>query len=551
MNWPGRLSWVALGGMLGLGILGPQAGEAQVRRIYGNIRSSFAFEDTRVGDSSSQRSDIRQDHSLTVEGLVLDPRLATFDLTGTFGSTDPLLGEVEESRVVSGGVNLNVFPTSRVPLTLRHFQSHGWNGTTSDVTSSSVDWRVSHPLYPSLTFRFDRTAVETKGRFPSDTTFLNGRVESSYRRENIDVQADGGVLYTADALRDTTQISQFAGLTATYRPTPGTHLDGRASYFQTGDNLTSGIAATFISRPDPTLTRTANAGFRVTQGDGSSLYGLDAGGSLSKTYLLSPAFQAYLTGLTSAASDLVAEGTQGGFLSLTAGGIGGVTYSGFRYITAALDTGLTGLYEEDTDRGFGVRASAHLGLTGKNLGPLSATGDYTYRIERGVVNGSDHTLSLRGSYLVPIRPTLTFEALADAGIFLQEGGEISTGSRSVVSASGGGRAIFSGIPRVTWSLESRYRVTRSGAFDTNTVLTSSTLTYSPFARLQAVLTGTREDTLNTRESRTSVLADLRYQIGVTTLSLNYTFDLLSGRGESPMLHRVILSLTRPFGLGLR
>ncbi len=556
------LAGVAVIGALGIGLLGPRDGEAQLQGFSGNLRSSVSYDEQRVGGIATRRAESQHDYSLGVQGLIVDPRLATFDVTGTFAGTDALLGQVQGNRIVSGGLNLNILPFSRIPLGLRHFQAHGWNGTTSDVMSSSLAWRVSHPLYPTLSLNVDRTAVRTSGLFPSDTSFLNGTIRSNYRLEDLDLFGEVGARHTEDLVRRTSTTSQFANFSGTYTPSTATNVQGTANYFQEAERLSAGVNVSLINRPDASLTRSVNASVRANRDGGISTYSLDAAGSVTKNYLLAPNLQTFLTGGASFAADVVdarpvsttvlpGQGPGAGFLSLTVNGGGGVTYSGLRYVVAAADSTLAALYEDDAQRGFGARGTFHLGLTGRNLDPLTAGADYTFRAETGVVDSRDHTLSFRANIAAPIRPTLRLEAFAQSGMFLRETGGVSAGPGSSVSLTGGGRATYTGIPFVTWNLVSQYQFAKSGLFQTERVLTSTILTYTPFGRLQATLTANREDILTTTETRHSVQADVSYRIGATLVNLTYSLDVLSGRGVSPLFQRVMLTWTRPIGRRFR
>jgi hypothetical protein len=143
------------------------------------------------------------------------------------------------------------------------------------------------------------------------------------------------------------------------------------------------------------------------------------------------------------------------------------------------------------------------------------------------------------------------EAFTESGMFLREGGPAGAGSTESLSLTGGGRVTYTGIPFVNASLVSQYRLAKSGPFDTQAVTTSAILTYTPSGRLQARLTANREDTLSTRETRHTVQAEGSYRIGATLITLSYNLDILSGRGESPMFQRAMLTWTRPFGWRFR
>lgn len=562
MKRAGRVAGLVVLGILGAVLGSSRESQGQVRSISGILRSGATFTEQRVGASTTRESELRHDYSLGVQGLVVDPRLATFDVTGTFAGNDVIQGREGGARIVSGGLNLQVLPTSRIPLSLRHLQSYGWNGTTSNLMSSGLNWRVSHPLYPALSLNLERTAVKTSGLSPTQTEFMSGTLQATYRRESLDLFGEVGARRTADAIRETSTLSQFASFNGSYRPSEATTLQGGANYFQEGGRFSAGINASLIDRPGPTLTRNANASLRTSRDAGSSSYSLDAGGNVTKNYTLAPALQAFLTGNAAFAADIVGEaprvaagGTGGagaqGFMSLTLTGGGGLTYSGFRYVVASGDANLTALYEDDRQQGVGVRGTGHLGLTGRNLGPLSLGGDYTIRVETGVVNARDQTFSFRGGLSGSVHPTLSVEAFAQAGLFLRQGGATGAGAGDHVSLTGGGRATYTGIPSLTWNAASQYRLARSGLFETQAVTHSTGLSYIPFGRFQASLTAHREDTLTTGEIRHAVQAEASYRIGVTTLSLTYGLDLLSGRGPSPLFQRVMFTWTRPFGRRLR
>jgi len=561
MRRPRGLAWLAVLGSLGIGLVGPRYGEGQVRSISGTLRSSASFNEQRVGGTVSQQSELQHDYTLGVRGLILDPRLATFEVTGGLAGTNVVLGRGEGVQIFSGGLNLNVLPFSRIPVTLRHFQSHGGDGNTSDVMSSSLTWRMSHPLYPSLSLNVERTAVKTSGLSRAESDLLAGTLRSTYSREDLDLFGEVGARRADDAVQRTTTMSQFANFTGTYRPSAATNVQGAANYFEEEGRLSAGVNATLTNRPDPTLTRTAAASFKTTHDVGTT-YSLDASGNISKNYRLSPSLQAFLSGGAGFAADVVGEGQpaaigitgtgqEGGFTSLTASGGGGVTYSGLRYVVGTADANLAALYEDDQRRGFGGRGTFHLGLTGKNLGPVTAGADYTFRSEAGVVNSSDHTVSLRANVVAPLRPTLRLEGFAQSGMFVQRGDVVGPGAGTSLGITGGGRATYTGISFLTWELASQYRLAKSGVFESQFVTTSTTMTYTPLARLQARLTAIREDDLITRDIRHSVQADVSYRIGATTVSLTYSLDMLSGRTDSPMFQRVLLTWSRPFGWRFR
>src|SRR3990170_4225991 len=147
--------------------------------------------------------------------------------------------------------------------------------------SSSLTWRMSHPLYPSLSLNVERTAVKTSGLSRAESDLLAGTLRSTYSREDLDLFGEVGARRADDAVQRTTTMSQFANFTGTYRPSAATNVQGAANYFQEEGRLSAGVNATLTNRPDPTLTRTAAASFKTTHDVGTT-YSLDASGNISK-----------------------------------------------------------------------------------------------------------------------------------------------------------------------------------------------------------------------------------------------------------------------------
>ena len=518
--------------------------------VSGNLGSGLGYSREKQGDVTIWNFARTDNYTLGLNGRVLDPRLATFNIGGALSTADNRSNQksgAEDSRLLSLIGNLSLLPAKPYPLDLRFSESHLTGGSDTDVLSFGGNWRIVYGDWPSLFLNFDRVNIESTGQARADTTFTTGTMRLAKRLLSSDLDAELGLQNFADDVRGASSFRHFGRLGSTTNYSAATTFRLSGDYFSQEENRSIGSTFSLINRPDPTLSRSLTLGIRNLTGKDQEQTTLDGNGTVSK------AFQPFSTlsitpFITTVASQRFAAGGQGES-TLINWSLGSSVIS--RYFASVLASGGYGLglaynnSEAEAQTNLGTTQQFNLGLQSALLQPYSLRGDYALVLERTLTDRNRHLFSLRANG--PIIPTLFFRSSAE--FFKEDATFTSQGATITAKQTNfnlGGGLTYTGIEQLYFDVganASRIETDVSSSWITR--LTAN-LNYRPRDRLTLMLNGTREsDTLNA-QTRYEMIARALYQFGQTTVNLEYRFESRSILGQQGQGQSVRVSINRPF-----
>lgn len=529
---------------LGAGLVEAQ----EVFTLFGNATATFRYQEFRTGSQRDRESDLAQEYTLGVRGNLIDPRLATFNGTATFLTTDRFTGTAEERQILSLTSSLSLFPARPYSLILRYAESHTEGGAvTSDSRTMGANWKLAFEELPALFFTFDRIEVNTKGPTPSEAVFTLGNLRVLKRFASSDFEAEFGYQNLEEQTQQSSRESYFARLRDVITWSPATTLRILGSYDQSQNSRFSSGAFSLVNRPDPSLTRTIDLGAQRTESGDQRLTSVDGSGSIFKSFQTFPTLATRLFG-TATGRRVFAEGLDSKGSTSAGGTVGGGLVSTYlSFLSVALDATGAAAYnaEDEGSEEIGKAEQVHGNLTTRFLAPYRVAADYTLSFEQRTIERAQQlgTVSLEGT---PISG-LFFRSFGEYRDDRTKGTIPSSFSTRQRSLSGGGSASYTGFANLSFTVNGAVQ-----QFETtdvpNTFITrvGAGLRYVPGVRAVLSLEGARETDSAIDQTRYQARTLFSYRIGKLTLSAEYQFEDRQTRGVSTQRHTGLVTMSRSF-----
>lgn len=527
-----------------------EAGAESGYGVSGNLGSGLGYTREKQGDVTTWSFSRTDNYNLGLNGRILDPRLATFNLGGTLSMTDNRSNQksgAEDSRLLSFIGNLSLLPAKPYPLDLRFSQSHLTSGTDTDVLSFGGTWRIVYGDLPSVFLNFDRVNIQSTGQARAENTFTTGTMRLAKRLFSSDLDAEFGLQNFADEVRGTSSLRHFGRLGSTTNYSAATTFRLTGDYFSQEENRSIGSNFSLINRPDSTLSRSLSLGVRNLTGKNQEQTTLDGNGAISK------AFQPFSTlsitpFVTTTASQQFATAEQGDSTLINSSMGSSLVSTYFTSVLATSGYGLGLAYNKSEAQGqanLGTTQQFNFGLQSTLLQPYSVRGDYALTLERTLTDRNRHFFGLRANG--PIKPTLFFRSFAE---FFKEDATFPSGGTKIsakqTNLTLGGGLTYTGIDQL-------YFDTGVNASQMETEVSSSWITrltanlnYRPRERLTLTLNGTRETDTLTAQTRYEMISRVLFQFGQTTVNLEHRFESRRILGQEGQGQSIRMSISRPF-----
>ena len=527
--------------------------ETQAKRGYGyaasgNMGTNFNYTRNTREDSTTWTFERANEYTLGLQGVILDPRLANFNMSGAISTNDSTFSQRDatSSQRYSLSSNITLLSGKKYPLDLRFSRSHSNSKENTDVFSFGGSWRLIYAALPSITLNFDRVNAESTGKAGTDTTFTTSTVNLTKRLGASDLEAEFGLQNFADEIGGTSTFRHFGRVSDRTRWSKATTLRFLGNYFSSEGNLSIGSSFSLINRPDVTLSRSLGLAMTNNRSKEQSRTNVEANGALTKSYQpfdslsATPFARALL-------SRLFASGEQGGSIQ-TSGSMGvSLVSSYFRQVLATGNYGL-GLSYANEDEGESTLGRTHqfqVGLESRTLYPYRIRGDYTLSLEQTLIDRITHRIALRAD--APIKPTLFIRSYAQ---FLADDAESSDSQTSSSTAS---RTVNLGAGLSYTGFRQAYFDLGANATRSNTEIESNWLTqitansnYRPTRRMTLELNALRETDRSNDRTRYEISTRLVYRFGRMTVNLDYRFDSSESFGQSSQGHAISIRINRPF-----
>ena len=513
--------------------------------LSGNLGSGVSYIRDTQGEATSWSVNRNDNYSAALDGKIFDPRLATFSLGAALSTNDinahPRTGD-QDTRLLSFIGNLSLLSGKPYPIDLRISQSHFTGSTDTDTLSFGGSWRLLHGNWPALFLNVDRVNIDSSGENPNQTTFTTGTLRASKRIFDSDMDAEFGIQNTTDKVAKTDTARYFGRVSDTTQWSPATTFRVIGDYFLEDQNNSLGANFSLLNRPDPTLSRSFGVAVRRTSNKTQSDTAVDANAVISKTYY--PFQTLTITPFTTTiASRHFASGDAESSTLVNWSAGSSLVWSYFRpvLVDAAYGVGLSyDAVEKDRSK-FGTTQQFHLGLESRTLTPYRVRGDYTYTMERTLIERDRHQASLRAE--APVRPDLFLRAY---GEFFNEDASFEDTKSKQTILTFGTNASYTGVRRLFFDLGANAsRIKNEDGSSWITRITAN-LNYAPAPRLSFQLGAERETDTLTDATRYVANARAVYLFGRTTVTLEYRFESRRILGEDGTGHRIALTLNRPF-----
>ncbi len=511
---------------------------AQISSTYGSVGFDYEYENQRSEDTSTSRHRFFQQYNLGIDGRILDPRLATFFLSGAFNSS--FFGE-QNTRATSFTGSLSLLQGAPYGLTLRGGRTFASGGVDTEGSTLGANLRITFPDLPQIFMDFDRVTIESRGDSRSDTSITTGRLRFSHRFWKTMLDGEVGVQNFSDAINDRSQDRYFARLNNTVAWSPTTTLRSVNDGFLQGNQLILGTSYSIENRPDPTLSRSASFSYRSSKTGEDQNHSLSLSGALSKTYFPYPWLQANAFTSAIAQKSFGSEDPAG--VAWSGGSSTVISY--FRPVSILADYALAVSYQTDIGT-TSTTQQAHLGAVSRTLDPLRLSGDYYFGYQTGLTSGARQFVVGRAD--ATLTPQLSLRAVAD---FLHESlrssalGDLST-TRSVANIGGGAsyRPFFNLTLDASGNLEWTNSPNASGTLMRADMRISYHIPITGTPTLN--INGIWERGTVTDDSRLEVRSRLDYRFGQATISLEHRFERQSVSGSTGLLNSIRLNFVRPF-----
>jgi hypothetical protein len=484
-------------------------------------------------------------YNLGVNGSILDPRLAMFNIAGALTTNDVRASHNSggtDSRLLSFVGNLSLLSGKPYPLELRISQSHFTGEGTTDALSYGGSWRVIYGDLPSMVLNFDRSTIDGSGDTKTQSAFTTGSLKLAKRISDSDLEAEFGIQNFTDDVRGTSNTTYFGRASDVTQWSPATSLRLSGDYFIQQDSRSMGSNFSLVNRPDPTLSRSLSLGIVNTAAKDQQGTTLNASGVLFKTYQPYPTLS--LTPFTNAlalhrfGSGQLEDATQ---LNWAAGSSLVSTY--FRSVVASTDYGLGLSYSQDPEAGsdLGMTQQFHLGLESATLQPYRIRGDYLFTLERTLVERIRNQASLRAEG--PVIRSVFFRSYAE---FFNDDATFSGQRSTQTSITFGGNLGYTGIQQLYFGLGADVAKMDNDANSSWITRILANLNYTPVPRLSLQLNGARETDTQSALTRYQATAAAAYLYGRTTLRLEYRFESRQTLGQPGRSQSIHFTMNRPF-----
>ena len=514
--------------------------EAQLSSIFGTIGFDYEYEDRQFESLSTNRQRFLQQYNLGLDGRIIDPRLATFFLSGNFNSS--LLAD-ENITAASFAGNLSLLQGAPYGLTLRAGKSFSNDGTDTNGSNIGANLRVTLADMPQFFVDFDRQATETRGGFESDLAITTGKLRFSHNFWSTMMNGEVGIQDLTDDVRNISEQRYFGRVNGTTTLSPTTTLRSFSDFFLEGNQLVASSTYSLENLPDPTLRRTASLNYRSSKAGDDKDHTIGLSGSLSKTFFPYPWLQ------TNTFTSAVAQKTFGdpdpaGF-AWSGGTSAAIAY--FRPVSLIADYALALSYETDLGE-ISTTQQLHFGAISRTLDPLRLTGDYFFGYQIGFTKSNRHFLVGRAD--AALTPQLSIRSVADflyETVNLSEREGIST-ERTVANIGAGVsyRPLFNLTLDLAGNLQWSNDSVNSGTIMRGDLHASYFL---PWPGTPTLNVNGRWERDNVREdNRFEVRSRLSYRIGQATLSLEHRLEHRSLQSTSELSNTIHFNLARPFNI---
>jgi len=526
-----------------LAVLFYSEAEGQLSSVFGTTGFDYEYENQQSQSTTQSRQLFQQNYNLGVTGRVLDPRLATFFLSGGFGSN--FLGE-KSSRTSSLSGNLSLLQAAPYGLTLRAGRSIGAGAADTESSAIGANLRLTIPDWPQVFMDFDRVTIENRSDSRSDASITTGKVRLSHRFWRTMLDAEVGVQSFADQISDISQQRYFARLNNTVTWSPTTTLRSVNDGFMQDDQLVLSSSYFLDNRPDPTLSRTVGISYHSSRSGEGSDHSLNLSGAISKTFVPYPWLQA--NSFTSATAQKLfgAENTAGVAWS----GGGGAVVSYFRPVTLLTDYGLALTYETDIAQP-STTQQVRFGAISRSLQPFQLSGDYYLGFQTGMTQGTRQFVVGRAD--AALGPGLFLRTFAD---FLTENTRSSESegapSERTVANLGTGvsyRPLFNLNLDLAGNVQWNSSRENSGTIMRLNLLVGYLMPIPGTPTLD--ISSIWERATVTDDSRLEIKSRLNYRVGQATLGLEYRFERRTALESIGVTNNVRITLTRPFTITFR
>ncbi|MFQ5852768.1 MAG: hypothetical protein ACE5JU_19590 [Candidatus Binatia bacterium] len=527
--------------------------ETQAERGYGisasgSMGTNLSYTRQEQEGETTWTFNRANNYTLGLGGKILDPRLATFYISGAISTNDSSASQREatNSQNYSFNSNLTLLSGKKYPLDLRFSRFRSNSSTNTDTLSFGGKWRIIYGALPRIVLNFNRLNIQNTGEPGVDTTFTTSTVNLTKRLGASDLEAEIGLQNFADEIRETSTLRYFGRVSDKTRWSKATTLRFLGNYVSSEGSRSIGSSFSLINRPDDTLSRSLGLAISNSSSKEQSSTNVSANGALSKAF--QPLKTLSMNSFTSASLSR----------QFSSGGAGDSTNVGWslgaslvsRYFRHVLATGGYGLglsysIVEEGESTLGRTQQFQVGLESRTLYPFRIRGDYTLSLTQTQTDRISQQFSLHAGG--PIKPTLSVRSFAR---FFRDDVESSdsqrsssTGSRTVTL---GGGLSYTGFRQAYLDLGAN--ATRSEANSESNWITALTanLNFRPIGRMTLTLNGLRETDRSNEQTRYAFTTRVLYRYGRVTVNLDYRFDSSESSGQSSQGHSVSVSINRPF-----
>jgi len=532
-----RGRWLGLIIALLVGLLATPA-QAQLSAVYGTIGLDYQYDNDRSEGVSTSRQLFLHQYNLGINGRILDPRLATFFLSGAFSTS--FLGE-ENSRATSFSGIVSLLEQAPYSLMLRAGRSLSSGGSDTESNSLGANLRITRPDWPRFNIDFDRITVESSGASRVENSITTGKLHVSHRLWSTMFDGDVGVQNFTDKLNDSSQDRYFGRLNGTLAWSPATTLRSVNDFFLQGNQLGMGSSYSLENRPDPTLSRTLGASYQSSRAGDETNYSLNMTGAISKTFVPYTWLQANFFTSAIAQKRFGSEDPAG--VAWSAGNSSTITY--FRPVWLVADYALAVSYETIVAQPTTTQQS-HFGVISQTLEPVRLSGDYFFALQTGLTHSTRHFFT--GKAEAVVTPQLFVRSFAD---YLIENIQAQERSSDRKAATVGAGASYRPLFNLSLDLAGNLQWTDDGNTSGITMRGNLRVSYMlPVPGSPTLdINGIWERAAATEDNRFEIDSRLNYRFGQTILMLEHRLQRRQTAGSSGLSNSIHFNVSRPFRLG--
>ncbi|MDP2606221.1 MAG: hypothetical protein Q8S00_27075 [Deltaproteobacteria bacterium] len=509
--------------------------QAQISSVYGTIGLDYQYDNDRSESASTSRQLFLQQYNLGIDGRILDPRLATFFLSGAFSTS--FLGE-ENSRANSFSGIVSLLQESPNGLTLRAGRSFSSGGSDTASGSLGANLRITRPDWPQFHIDFDRVTLESSGDSRADTSTTTGKLRVSHRVWSTMLDGEVGVQSFADKFNDTSQDRYFGRLNGTLAWSSTTTLRSVSDFFLQGNQLGMSSSYSLENRPDPTLSRTLGVSYRSNRAGDETDHSLNMTGAISKTFAPYSWLQANFFTSAIAQKRFGTEDPAG--VAWSAGNSSTISY--FRPVSLLADYALAVSYETDVGQP-ATTHQVHFGAISQTLEPLRLSGDYFFGLQTGLTHSTRHFFA--GKAETVLTPQLFVRSFADYLIENIQPLDISSDRKAATVGAG---ASYRPLFNLSLDLAGTLQWTDDGTTSGITMRGNLRVSYMLPAPGSPTLdiNGIWERATATDDRRLEIHSRLNYRFGQTILMLEHRLQRRQTAGSSGLSNSIHFNVSRPF-----